>query len=167
MASIFNYSPDEIEVVVAGILNASGFADGSFINIIKDEMPYRSRTTADGQTTRVYRNSQAYTVEFTFHIGSTTNDFLTKLWQLDEITQKGKFALLVKDGNGTDLFFSATSWIEGLPNLNKSTNVDTRTWRIKCSSAVINFGNNSDGSSVVQDLLNIAASALPALEGIL
>lgn len=167
MAAIFNYIPEEVYVVVAGILNAEGFAEGSFINIVKDEAPYRSRTTADGQIVRLYRNNQTYTVELTFHIGSTSNDFLTKLRQLDEITQRGKFPLFIKDGNGSDLFFSATSWIEGLPTLNKSTTVDTRTWRIKCSSVGVNFGNNSDASSVVQDLLNIASSALPAIEGLL
>lgn len=167
MATIFNYVPEEVTVVIAGLLAAEGFADGTFINITKDEAPYRSRTTADGQVVRLYRNSQTYTVDLTFHIGSVTNDFLTKLWQLDEITQKGKFPIMVKDGSGSDLFFSATSWIEGLPTLVKSTNVDTRTWRIKCASAGVNFGNNSGESGLVQDLLNIATSALPALEGIL
>lgn len=167
MAAIFNYIPEEVYVVIAGILNAEGFAEGSFINIVKDEMPYRSRTTSDGQTVRIYRNNQTYTVELTFHIGSASNDFLTKLWQLDEISQRGKFPLFIKDGNGSDLFFSATSWIEGLPTLNKSTNVDTRTWRIKCSSAVINFGSNNGESGLIEDLLNIATSALPAIEGLI
>ena len=167
MATIFNYSPEEVYVVIAGLLAAEGFADGTFINITKDEAPYRSRTTSDGQVIRLYRNSQTYTVDLTFPIGSVTNDFLTKLWQLDEITQKGKFPIMIKDGSGSDLFFSATSWIEGLPTMVKSTNVDTRTWRIKCASAGVNFGNNTGESGFVQDLLNIATSALPALDGIL
>lgn len=167
MASIATYTPEEVYVVIAGILNADGFAEGTFINVSKDDAPYRSRTTADGATVRLYRNSQTYTVELTFHIGSTSNDFLTKLWQLDEITQRGKFPVLIKDGSGSDLFFSATSWIEGLPTMVKSTNFDTRTWRIKCSSAGVNFGSNNDESGLVQDLINIASSALPAIEGIL
>lgn len=167
MATIATYTPEEVYVVIAGILNAEGFAEGTFINVSKDDPPYRSRTTADGATVRLYRNSQTYTVELTFHIGSTSNDFLTKLWQLDEITQRGKFPVLIKDGSGSDLFFSATSWIEGLPTMVKSTNFDTRTWRIKCSYAGVNFGSNNDESGLVQDLINIASSALPAIEGIL
>ena len=167
MPTIATYTPEEVYVVIAGLLSAEGFADGTFINITKDEAPYRSRTTSDGQVIRLYRNSQTYTVDLTFHIGSVTNDFLTKLWQLDEITQKGKFPIMIKDGSGSDLFFSATSWIEGLPTMLKSTNVDTRTWRIKCASAGVNFGNNTGESGLVQDLLNIATSALPALDGIL
>lgn len=167
MAIIFNYAPDDVRVVIAGILNADGFVDGTFITINKDENPFRSRTTADGIVERIYRFSQTYTVDLTFHIGSTSNDFLTKLWQIDEVSKKGKFTLLIKDGSGSDLFFSATSWIEGLPSLVKSSNVDTRTWRIKCSSGGINFGNNTEVSGLVEDLVNIATSTLPSIGGII
>lgn len=167
MSEIFNYNPDEVTVLLAGIMPANGFIDGTFISVSKDVAPYRSRTTTDGSQYRLYSNSQAYTVTLTFHIGSSSNTFLTKLWQLDEISQVGKFPLFVKDLSGSDLFFSATSWIEGLPTLSKSNGVDTRTWTIKCSSAVINYGSNNGPSGIVEDLLNIAASALPAIGGLL
>lgn len=166
MATLFNYIPSEVNVLLAGIMPIEGFVDGTFVSIDKDVMPYRSRTTADGRTIRLYANSQSYTVTLTVHNGSSANTFLTKLWQLDEISQRGKFPILIKDGSGSDLFFSATSWIEGLPTLSKSNTVDTRTWRIKCSSAVINFGSNNGESGLIEDLVNIATSALPAIEGL-
>lgn len=167
MANIFNYNPDEVSILLAGIMQVDGLIDGSFISIDKDVMPYRSRITADGRQSRLYNNSQTYTVTLTLHIGSSANTFLTKMWQLDEITQRGKFPFFMKDKSGSDLFFSATSWIEGLPSLSKSNSVDTRTWRIKCSSAVINFGSNNGESGLIEDLLNIATSALPAIEGLI
>lgn len=167
MTTLFNYIPSEVNVLLAGIMPVEGFIDGTFVTIDKDVMPYRSRSTADGRVIRIYSNSQTYVVSITVHIGSSANTFLTKMWQLDEISQKGKFPLLVKDGSGSDLFFSLTSWVEGLPSMGKSNNTDTRTWRIKCSSAVINFGSNNGESDLVEDLINIAASALPAIEGII
>ncbi len=167
MTTLFNYIPSEVNVLLAGIMPVEGFVDGTFVSIDKDVMPYRSRTTADGSPIRLHTNSQSYTVTLTVHNGSSANTFLTKLCQLDEISQRGKFPVLIKDGSGSDLFFSATSWIEGLPTLSKSNTVDIRTWRIKCSSAVINFGSNNGESSLVEDLINIASSALPAIEGIL
>lgn len=167
MTTLFNYIPSEVNVLLAGIMPIEGFVDGTFVSIDKDVMPYRSRTTADGRTVRLYNSSQIYTVTVTVHNGSSANTFLTKLWQLDEITQRAKFPLMVKDGSGSDLFFSATSWIEGLPTLSKSNSVDTRTWRIKCSSAVINYGSNNGESGLLEDLLNIATGALPALGGII
>lgn len=167
MTTLFNYIPSEVNVLLAGIMPIEGFVDGTFVSIDKDVMPYRSRTTADGRTVRLYNSSQIYTVTITVHNGSSANTFLTKLWQLDEITQRAKFPLMVKDGSGSDLFFSATSWIEGLPTLSKSNSVDTRTWRIKCSSAVINYGSNNGESGLLEDLLNIATGALPALGGLI
>lgn len=167
MTTLFNYIPSEVNVLLAGIMPVEGFIDGTFVTVDKDVMPYRSRSTADGRVSRIYSNSQTYTVTLTIHIGSSANTFLTKMWQLDEIAQRGKFPLLIKDGSGSDLFFSLTSWIEVLPSMGKSNTTDTRTWRIKCSSAVINFGSNNGESGLIEDLINIASSALPAIEGII
>lgn len=166
MATLFTYIPSEVNVLLAGI-PVEGFVDGTFLTVDKDVMPYRTRTTADGRTSRLYSNSQSYTLTLTVHTGSSANTFLTKLWQFDEISQRGKFPVLVKDGSGSDLLFSLTSWIDGLPTMSKSNSIDTRTWRIKCASSTINFGSNNGESGLIEDLLNIATSALPAIEGLI
>lgn len=167
MAGIFNYNPDEVICLVGGILPVEGFVDGTFISINKDMMPFTSMKTADGQMGRLYQSDQTYTITLTLHCGSFSNDVLTKFWQLDEISQKGKFSLLIKDSSGSDLFFSTNTWIEGLPTLTKSASVDTRTWILRSSQAVINIGSNANEQSILQDLINIATGALPILEGIL
>lgn len=167
MAGIFNYNPDEVICLVGGILPVEGFVDGTFISINKDMMPFTSVKTADGQMGRLYQSDQTYTITLTLHCGSFSNDVLTKFWQLDEISQKGKFSLLIKDSSGSDLFFSTNTWIEGLPTLTKSASVDTRTWILRSSQAVINIGSNANEQSILQDLINIATGALPILEGIL
>jgi hypothetical protein len=163
---IFNYIPEEVVFLVYGI-PLSGFVDGTFIEITKDVNPYTSTVTADGTVSRRYNNSQMYTISFTIHNGSVSNDILTKLWQLDEITQRGKFPLLMKDGSGTDLFFSTTTWVETPPSIVKSNGIDGRTWTLRSSQGVINIGSNQDPSSIIQDIVNLATSALPALEGII
>lgn len=167
MAGIFNYNPDEVTCLVGGLLPVEGFVDGTFISINKDMMPFTSVKTADGQMGRLYQSDQTYTITLTLHCGSFSNDVLTKFWQLDEISQRGKFSLLVKDSSGSDLFFSTNTWIEGLPTLTKSASVDTRTWILRSSQAVINIGSNANEQSILQDLINIATGALPILEGIL
>lgn len=164
--SIANYSPDEVNCLAFGI-PLSGFGNGTFITITKDKVPYTTTETPDGTITRLYTNSQTYTIALTFHRGSTSNDVLTKLWQLDEITQRAKFPLLIKDLSGTDLFFSTNTWIEGIPSIVESTTFDSRTWVLRSSQAVINIGSNKDASGILQDLINLATSAIPALEGII
>lgn len=167
MADIFNYAPDQVSCLIGGILPVSGFVDGTFISVTKDLVPFSSGRSSDGMVGRIYNNDQTYTITLTLHCGSPSNDVLTKFWQLDEISQKGKFSLFVKDRSGSDLLFSTNTWIEGLPTMSKSTSVDTRVWVLRSSQAIINYGSNSDEESLVQDLVNLAIGALPALQGII
>lgn len=167
MGILAHYSPEDVSILVAGLLQIDGLIDGSFITISKDVMPFRSVKTTDGIRARIYDNDQSYTITLTLASTSDSNDFLTKLWQIDELSQMGKFPLLIKDGLGSSLFFSATSWIEGIPDTEYSNDITARTWVIKCSQAVINIGGNSEASGVIQDLFNIVSSALPGLEGLL
>jgi len=163
MATIASYCPDIVDVLVAGFIKVDGFVDGTFVQIDKDEMPYSSIRMPDGTVSRKYNNSQTYTITITIHSAAEANNLFTKLWQIDELTQKGKFPLMVKDQSGSDLLFSTESWIEGIPSLTKSNAIDSRVWVIKSAYAVINIGGNEEQSDLVNDIVNIAASALPGL----
>ena len=163
MATIASYCPDIVDVLVAGFIKVDGFVDGTFVQIDKDEMPYSSIRMPDGTVARKYNNSQTYTITITLHSAAEANNLFTKLWQIDELTQKGKFPILVKDRSGSDLLFSTESWIEAVPSMGKSNAIDSRVWVIKSAYAVINIGGNEEESSLLQDITNIAASALPGL----
>ncbi|MNQ65434.1 hypothetical protein D3C85_798880 [compost metagenome] len=127
---------------------------------------FSTARTSDGQVARLYSNDSTYTITITLQNTAESNDILTKLWQVDEISQMGKFPLMIKDQLGTSLFFSTTSWIESVPTMEYSTNISDRVWVIRSSQAVINFGANQERSSAIQDLANIVASSLPILEGL-
>ena len=163
MPTLFSYIPESVNCLIGGFIPITGFVDGTFISVDKDEMPYSSIRMPDGTVARKYNNSQTYTITLTLHNGAETNNLLTKMWQLDELTQRGKFPLLIKDQSGSDLLFSTESWIEGIPSLTKSNAIDSRVWVIKSAYAVINIGGNEEESSLLQDITNIAASALPGL----
>lgn len=163
MTTLFNYSPESVQCLIAGLIPITGFVDGTFITVDKDEMPYSSVRMPDGTIARKYNNSQTYTITITLHNGAETNNLLTKMWQVDEITQRGKFPLLIKDQSGSDLLFSTESWIEGIPSLTKSNAIDSRVWVIKSAYAQINIGGNEEVSSLLNDITNIAVSALPGL----
>lgn len=167
MVDLATYIPEEVSVLLCGFFPLEGFVDGTFISINKDLMPFSTQRSTDGMVSRVYNNDQTYTIELTVLSGSTSNTFLTKLWQIDEISQRGKFPFLIKDGSGSDLFFSTSTWIESIPSLVKSNGFEPRTWVLRSSQAVINIGSNNDESSLLEDLFNIGASALPILEGLL
>lgn len=164
---MFNYAPDEVNVVVAGFIPLNGFVDGTFIEISKDVPPFTPNTTSDGFVSRVYNNSPVYTLKITLIAASNSNQVMDKLWKIDQITQKGKFPVIIKDQSGSDLFFSTTAWIEDPPNMVKGTTIEGNVWTLKCSQAIINFGGNEEVSSLVDDLANAAIASLPILEGII
>lgn len=165
--SLATYIPESVTFLVAGFIPVTGFVDGTFIDVSKDLSPFSSARTSDGMVARMYNNDQTYTITLTIHCMSESNNLLTKLWQLDEITQRGKFPLLIKDNSGSDLLFSTTTWIEGLPTMSKSNGVDGRTWVLRSSQASINIGGNGEPSDLIQDITNLAISAIPAIEGII
>ncbi len=162
---LYSYSPEDITVLVAGFVQINGFVDGSFVTIDKDIQSFRTQRTSDGEVARIYDNDSTYTITLTLHSASPSNDALTKLWQLDQITQRGKFPLTIKDELGTSFFFSSSSWIETTPTMEYSTEITERTWVIRSGQGIINFGGNGE-SSIVNDLINIAAASLPGLEGL-
>jgi hypothetical protein len=163
MAEIASYCPDIVTVLVAGFIKIDGFVDGTFVQIDKDEMPFSSVRMPDGTVARKHSNSQTYTITITVHSAAVANDLFTKLWQLDELDQSGKFPLMIKDQSGTDLLFSTESWIESIPSMTKSNTIDSRTWTIKSAYSVVNIGSNEAQSDLINDIVNIAASALPGL----
>jgi len=163
MTNLFSYIPESVNCLIGGIIPVEGFVDGTFISVDKDEMPYSSIRMPDGTVARKKNTSQTYTITITLHNGAETNNLLTKMWQIDELTDRGKFPLLIKDQSGSDLLFSTESWIEGIPSMTKSNAIDSRVWVIKSAYAVINIGGNEEESSLLQDITNIAASALPGL----
>lgn len=164
MSTIANYCPDDVNCLAFGI-PLEGFADGTFISIIKDRIPFGMGESADGIPSRLYNRSQTYTISLTFHCGSPSNDVLTKFWLLDELTKKGRFPLLIKDLSGTDLFFSTSAWIEGVPTVTKSTTMDTRVWVMRATQSSLNVGSNQDPSSILQDLVNIAGGLAGGIVG--
>ena len=165
MSGLANYCPDEVSVLLTGFIPVEGFFEGTFVEINRQAQPFKSVVSADGQVSRLYTQSSVYDVRLTLMSSSGSNGVLTKLWQLDEITQMGKFPLLMKDKSGSDLFFSATTWIEELPSMSKSEVVGSRTWVLRSVEASINIGGNQGESGILQDLANLAIGALPTLGG--
>lgn len=153
MAILGTYSPEDVVVLFGGVHKLTGFVDGTFVSISKDEASFLTRVTSDGKVTRVHSSNPVYSVGITLHSGSESNQVLTYALKVDETTKMGKFPLIVKDKLGSSLFFSATSWVETYPSSNFSTSIEDREWIIKCSQATFNVGGNESPSSLSEDVL--------------
>lgn len=160
---LFTYNPEEVNVLVAGVVPIVGFATGTFISANKDEDSFKLVRTSDGQFTRVDNESDAWTITLTLHRGSVSNDFLTRIWNFDRLTKEGKLPLLIKDQSGSDLLFSTNAWIEKPPQMDQSDSVDTRVWVFRSTNTYVNVGNNVNPSETLTDILNIGLSAIPGI----
>lgn len=164
---IHSYSPEEIDFLIAGVVPARGFVDGTFIDVRKNVTPYALHTSTDGMNSRLHRQSNSYTVQITLSNTSETNELLTRIWQLDEITQMGKFPLLIKDNFGSSLFFSATAWIQQPADMYYSNRITDRIWIFQCTQCTYNVGGNTEASDLIEDLIGGAISTIPSLGGLL
>ena len=141
---LWTYSPENISVTIAGLISLQGFAEGTFLNVTKDAPAFDTRRMSDGTLVRLHQKDATYTITFTLMNSSPSNDALTKLWYLDNLTRRGKFPLLISDGSGSSTVFSTNSWVESVPDMTFGTDMTTRDWTIKSAHAIVNYGGNGD-----------------------
>lgn len=160
MAKIAHYSPEDVTVLIAGVLEVKGYVDGTFVTIEKDDAPYESQKTADGRVARLSNSDQTYQVTLTIHSLSEFNSILTNVWLVDEVTGQGKFPLMIKDNLGNSLFFSGTAWISVIPDINYSTEVTDRKWTITATQCSNYLGGNESRAGLLKSLITgLAGSA--------
>lgn len=155
-----HYSPEDVTVLLAGFVQVSGFVAGTFVSIKKQLPVFSEKKTADGVVSRLHNKSDLYKVTLSLHSASDSNQVLTYMSKLDDITKMGKFPLIIKDQLGSSIFFASQCWIESLPDVDYSESIDSRNWEICCYGGAFNVGGNSDPSSEMEDILRIGGSIL-------
>lgn len=164
MASLANYSPSDVSITVAGLYSVTGFAEGTFVRIIKDSQQIYTTRAMDGTMSRCKSPDTGWRIEITLAQSSSANDIFSALWNVDRVTGLGKFPLFIKDGSGSTMFTAATAWIEQLPEVIFSNQMETRTWTFCATDVLINIGGNDDNGSDLSSILGLSASALPILQ---
>lgn len=157
------YSPSDVTITLAGLHTVVGYADGTFVNIVKDSQPFASVRAMDGSMARMYTEDTGYKVELTLMQSSSTNNVLTMLYNIDKATRMGKVPLFIKDGRGQTNFLAATAWIEKIPDVSFGSTLTTRTWVFGCSDAILTIGGNGS-TDVIEDSLLAASTTLPILK---
>lgn len=162
MASLLNYAPNDVTITVAGLYSVTGFAEGTFVRITKDTQQITTTRAMDGTMSRVKSPDTGWKVEVTLAQSSSANDIFSTLWNVDKVTGMGKFPLMIKDGSGSTMFMAATAWIEELPDIVFSNQLETRTWRFGATDVIVNIGGNDSGD--LSSILGLGTSALSVLK---
>lgn len=161
--AISTYSPKDVFVSLAGLHTVTGYADGTFVRITKDMKPFQKIRAMDGEIARMYSDDEGYRVEITLAQSSGSNNIFSMIHNVDAVTRMGKFPLLIKDGKGQTNFFAASAWIEQIPEVTFSNQMETRTWVFGCSGATMTIGGNGV-TGLLEDALLAGSASLALLK---
>ena len=136
------YDPKQVVLTVGGF-PVSGFADGTFIKVMRDNDTFTKISGADGEVSRAKSNDRGGNIEITLAQTSLSNDVLTGIALADELSNDGVVPVLVKDIGGTSTFVSAFGWIRKPPDSEYSKEVGERLWIMDLADLDIFTGGNA------------------------
>lgn len=139
--AVKTYNPAEVALVVAGV-PVSGYADGTFISIARDNPSWTSGTGSDGEGWRAKSNDRSGTCTITLLQTSAANDALSALSAIDELSSGGVGPLLLADKSGRSLYAAETCWIEKPADAEFAREASSREWVIKTDRLNVFVGGN-------------------------
>ena len=144
MSTVRTYIPEQVNLYISGIL-VEGFADGTVIEVKRNEQLYKSKSGIKGDITRTKNANKSGTIKFHLSQTSITNEKLSALVIADENAPAGTivYPVMVKDLAGTSLDSSPDAWINGYPDTTYSKESSERVWEIECATLLRFIGGNS------------------------
>jgi hypothetical protein len=122
----------------------SGFSDGTFLEVDRNEPTWNTVVGADGLVTRGKTNNFTGTVTLTLKQSSPSNDILSGLMAIDEATNRGVFPILIKDLSGDSIYFGGRCWVTQYANSTFGKDISDRQWTLMMDEADIFVGSNSE-----------------------
>ena len=139
--AVTTYDPKQILITLGGV-PVSGFADGTFVTVERDEDAFSKVVGADGITSRAKSNNRGGVITVTLQQTSPANDTLSGFLLADETSNNGIFPIMVKDNSGRSLNFSATGWVKKAPSQEYGKEIATREWEIDVADLDVFIGGN-------------------------
>jgi len=125
--SVKTYNPADVTLIFAGI-PIEGIADGTFINVARDNPSYNKNIGSDGEGVRAKSNDKSGTITLTLMQSSLSNDALSALSILDEASGDGVGPFLMKDNSGRTLCAAETCWLQKPSDVEFAREATTREW---------------------------------------
>jgi hypothetical protein len=141
--SVRTYDPKSVIITVGGV-PMSGFSDGTFCEIVRDEATWTKVVGADGYVTRGKTNNFSGTMTLTLKQSSPSNDVLSGFIALDELTNSGIVPVLVKDLSGNSTYFSGQGWVQQYSNSTFDKAITDREWTIALATLDLFVGSNAE-----------------------
>ena len=141
--SVSTFDPKQVIITIGGYI-MSGFADGTFLEVVADNPQFTKVTGADGYVTRVKSNDYGATLTLTLSQSSPSNDYLSAIFNADRAINGGVVPIFIKDMSGTTTIFSATGWIQQFPDIAYGNEINDRAWILDLANADMFIGGNGE-----------------------
>lgn len=142
MAGVKQYDPKLISMIVGGKI-ISGFADGSFIEVERNEQAFNLKVGVDGEGARAKSNNKSGKITITLMQTSSSNDDLSGFAAADELSNSGAVPAFLKDNLGSTVCSALTAWVQKYPKIGFAKEVETRQWVLETDEIDIFVGGNA------------------------
>jgi len=141
--SVRTYDPASVSVLIGGV-PISGFADGTFISVERNNPKFQMVSGADGIVSRSKSNDKTGTMTLTLAQTSPSNDVLEGIAALDELSSTGIVPVMVKDNSGRSVHFAGNAWIQQDPTAEFGKELSNREWTFDLADYVPFNGGNAE-----------------------
>lgn len=138
---VFTYDPKQFSAIIGGKI-MSGFVDGTYIKVTRNEQAFMLKVGVDGEGTRAKSNNKGGKIEITLMQSSASNDDLSAFAALDELSNGGVIPAIVKDGSGRTVCSAGTAWVQKYPDTEFGKEPVGRTWVIETDEIIMFVGGN-------------------------
>ncbi len=139
--TVRTYDPKEVHIIIGGF-EMTGFADGTFLTISRDNDSFSKVSGADGETSRAKSNDKGGGAILSLQQTSPSNDILSGIVIADELSNSGVVPMIVTDSLGTTVLFSGEGWIKKPAEVTFAKEIGNRDWNLDLASMDIFIGGN-------------------------
>lgn len=133
------YDPLQVSVILGSHI-VTGFADGTFVSIERNNQTFELVSGASGETARAKSNDRSGTVTITLMQTSESNSVLSGFAAADELSNSGKFPIIVKDNNGDSLYEATEAWVQQPASVEFSKEISEREWVLETGELIMVTG---------------------------
>lgn len=142
-SGVLTYNPKNL-LVLFGYQQIHGFSEDDMVTIAPNGDGSQIYVGADGEVGRSIDPNQTFEVTITLATSSTSNEYLSGMYNTDRVTGMGLVPLEIKDLSGQTLFKAEQAWVANMPEASYGRTIDSREWTLYTGqvTAPIIGGNN-------------------------
>jgi hypothetical protein len=143
MGTVKTYDPAQVIVTIDGN-DISGFADGTFVGVARNNDIFTLTVGADGEATRTKSNDRSGRFTFTLQQSSISNDVINAIANRDEESNQGAVAVQVKDASGNALHSAERAWVVKKPDSEYAKETSNREWILETNELIHDPAGNAE-----------------------